>query len=164
VSRGLRVSAGRDGVDLMIEHDERTSIRLKQNAVFSDMFTEALSAYYQHHPTGGPLHITTDDYNCSDSHLKFCRTHAETEGDIAGLTLISMLERIGADCREGLIREVHLGWPGHNKDSDHAVNFRCWRCRDHCPQPGPFKFYSMVTCATYDVTSLMYNVEEMFYD
>jgi len=148
-----------------MDYKKREEMRLEQNAILSDVFDAALMAYYQHHPSGGPLHITTDDYNCADSHLKFCRNHARAEGDMAAMFLLDILESVEADNREGLIRMAHMGWPrGGEENATEAVNFQCGRCRAHCPQPGPFKFYDMVTCAKCDATLPMYNKQEMFYE
>lgn len=147
-----------------MDYDKRESMRLEQNAIFSDVYVAMEDAYYLHHPTGGPLHIVTDDQNVEDDHLKFCRRYAEAEGDIAGLTLLDMLEKLDPEQRYGVIKQVHLGWAtGTEKErrlSREAVNFQCWRCRAHCPQPGPFKMFSdMITCAKCGVTSRMHNKE-----
>jgi hypothetical protein len=140
-----------------MEYDKRESMRLEQNSVFSDLLVAMQLEYYQHHGAGGPLHITLDDQNVEDTHLKFCRTQASFEGDMAGLAILDMLEQLDEGERYGVIQQAHMGWSSSDDDEETAVNFQCWRCRAHCPQRGPFKFYSMVTCAKCDVTSPMYN-------
>ena len=146
-----------------MKYDDRTNMRWQQNAVFSDVLVAMQSAYYQHHTSGGPLHILLDDQNVENEHLSFCRGHASFEGDMAGIAILDMLDQLEPDQREGVIQQVHMGWAQGSVDSrqvaEEACNYMCWRCRSHCPSKGPFKFYDMVTCAVCDVTSPMYNKE-----
>ncbi|MDP3963705.1 MAG: hypothetical protein Q8Q39_04375 [bacterium] len=52
-----------------------------------------VQAYYSKpgNGVGGSLHIVLDDGNIEDSHVRFCRKHAETLNDIDGIRLCDLL-------------------------------------------------------------------------
>lgn len=51
-------------------------------------------AYHDEHPTWGSLHIVLDDGNVDAHHVEFCVRWAEREGDIEGVVLGKILQRM----------------------------------------------------------------------
>lgn len=50
--------------------------------------------YYEDHPTGGNLHIATDDYNLEDDSIEFCWQRALEDGDGYGLALAEAMRQM----------------------------------------------------------------------
>jgi hypothetical protein len=54
--------------------------------------TECIVAYYaMDNPTGGALHVVTDDLNLSDRSIRFCLEGAEKEGDDVAAAIARLL-------------------------------------------------------------------------
>lgn len=41
---------------------------------------DAVEALYMWHPSGGGMHIVTDDWNCEDQDVEWCKRHMAEEG------------------------------------------------------------------------------------
>ena len=61
-------------------------------------------AYYRKHPTWGVLHIILEDFNVSDSDVRWCIEHAKEIGDRDGAELGSILLQMSKTQRMKMAR------------------------------------------------------------
>lgn len=116
--------------DPELHFKDRMKTRSENGMILSAVIKASVRAYYEIHPTGGPLHITTDDYNAEDGHLDFCERGCALEGDVAGVAIIGMLRHIDSPMgREAVLRGEHIGWPNRNGPNE-ASAFYCHNCLD----------------------------------
>ena len=75
---------------------------------------EATNRLYETHLAGGGMHIVTDDWNCDDSNVSYCRdymTGGEYDADESEIACLVAFEALTEDERYSALA-VHEGFTG----------------------------------------------------